>query len=77
MAVNEVNEAIVPFTEPGNILREQHMKGNPLTHLITDRSASLLHPLPVCAPVSVLVSELPLYTSMIVCLQHYACLSVC
>ena len=39
VAVNDVNEAIVPFTEPGNILREQHMKGNPLTHLITARSA--------------------------------------
>ena len=41
VAVNEVNEAIVPFTEPGNILREKDMKGNPLTHLITDRSACL------------------------------------
>ncbi|KAL3152922.1 hypothetical protein ABBQ38_012226 [Trebouxia sp. C0009 RCD-2024] len=36
VAVNEVNEAIVPFSERGNILREPDMKGNPLTHLISD-----------------------------------------
>ena len=38
VGVNEVNEAIIPFTEASHILREQDMKGNPVTHHITDRS---------------------------------------
>ena len=41
VGVNEINEEVVPFSEAGHILREQDMKGNPLTHLITDRSESL------------------------------------
>lgn len=43
VAVNELNEVIVPFSEGSNILREPDMKGNPLTHLISDRSACLVH----------------------------------
>lgn len=39
VGVNEVNEEVVPFSEANQILREQDMKGNPLTHLITERSA--------------------------------------
>ncbi|KAL3136265.1 hypothetical protein ABBQ32_007272 [Trebouxia sp. C0010 RCD-2024] len=39
VAVNELNEVIVPFSEGSNILREPDMKGNPLTHLISDREA--------------------------------------
>ena len=42
VAVNEVNEEVVPFSEANQILREQDMKGNPLTHLISDRSAGAL-----------------------------------
>ena len=37
VGVNEINEEVVPFSEAGHILREQDMKGNPLTHLITNR----------------------------------------
>lgn len=39
VAVNEVNRSIVPFSEADQILREQDMKGNPLSHHIDDRSA--------------------------------------
>ncbi len=42
VGVNEVNEEVVPFSEANQILREQDMKGNPLTHLITQRSAGPL-----------------------------------
>ncbi len=42
VAVNEVNEEVVPFSEANQILREQDMKGNPLTHLISERSAGAL-----------------------------------
>ncbi len=36
VGVNEVNEEVVPFSEANQILTEQDMKGNPLTHLITE-----------------------------------------
>ena len=70
VAVNEVNEAIVPFSEPGNILREQQMKGNPLTHLITDRSAHWF--------ASGCLSVSCLSISLASCMSHglSACLSV-
>ena len=42
MGVNEVNEEIVRFSEASQIVREQDMKGNPLTHLITQRLAGTL-----------------------------------
>jgi len=42
VGVNEVNEEVVPFSGAHQILREQDMKGNPLTHLITERSAAAL-----------------------------------
>ena len=66
VAVNEANEAIVPFTEPGNILREQHMKGNPLTHLITHRFAPVPPFSCVFFGVQLLVCELPLSISLAV-----------
>ena len=43
VAVNEVNRSIVPFSEADQILREQDMKGNPLSHHIDDRSALPYH----------------------------------
>ena len=42
VGVNDVNAAIIPFSEGSNILREQDMKGNPVTHHITDRCTLML-----------------------------------
>lgn len=53
VGVNDINEEVVPFSEASQIIREQDMKGNPLTHLITERS----HPPPcVFKSVSVCLS---------------------
>ncbi|KAL0030547.1 hypothetical protein WJX79_003580 [Trebouxia sp. C0005] len=38
VGVNDINEEVVPFSEASQIIREQDMKGNPLTHLITERA---------------------------------------
>ncbi len=53
VGVNEVNEEVVPFSEANQILREQDMKGNPLTHLITERSSGGLECLFLCMCLSV------------------------